>query len=182
MATTPARRRPYRRCARHPFVGERRASSQEQGAPRPSERLGTAPHATTGATAASRRGGIDREWWALRRLPLLELDQVAVVNRAAAPVVVPAVRGRTAGLSGRPPSPDQRSARGRAHKIAPGTTLLSSNGSAVQVQADHAFNKHARTYNLTVDDLHTYYVVADTTPVLVGSLSLHMRTMRRTSP
>uniref|UniRef100_UPI0005671966 hypothetical protein n=1 Tax=Streptomyces sp. NRRL S-325 TaxID=1463899 RepID=UPI0005671966 len=29
------------------------------------------------------------------------------------------------------------------------------------------FSHHARTYNLTVDDFHTYYVLAGATPVLV---------------
>ncbi|WP_158973388.1 hypothetical protein, partial [Streptomyces griseus] len=37
----------------------------------------------------------------------------------------------------------------------------------VIVTGNRSFNKHARTYNLTVDDLHTYYVLAGETPVLV---------------
>lgn len=48
-----------------------------------------------------------------------------------------------------------------------GMTLRSRDGSAVAVQANRAFDRNARTYNLTVDGLHTYYVLAGATPVLV---------------
>ncbi|MFG2880725.1 polymorphic toxin-type HINT domain-containing protein [Streptomyces sp. NPDC048297] len=51
--------------------------------------------------------------------------------------------------------------------LTPGTTLLTENGSTVLVTANHAYTKHARTYNLTVEGLHTYYVLAGQTPVLV---------------
>ncbi|MFD5098101.1 polymorphic toxin-type HINT domain-containing protein [Streptomyces albidochromogenes] len=54
-----------------------------------------------------------------------------------------------------------------ASKLRPGMTLLTDDGSTVHVRANRAFDKHARTYNLTVDDLHTYYVLAGQTPVLV---------------
>lgn len=54
-----------------------------------------------------------------------------------------------------------------AHELTPGTDLLSNDGSTVRVQSNHPFDTHARTYNLTVEDLHTYYVLAGTTPVLV---------------
>ncbi|WP_371792425.1 polymorphic toxin-type HINT domain-containing protein [Streptomyces sp. NBC_01471] len=54
-----------------------------------------------------------------------------------------------------------------AGDLAPGMTLLSDDGSTVIVTANKAFTKHARTYNLTVDELHTYYVLAGATPVLV---------------
>lgn len=46
-------------------------------------------------------------------------------------------------------------------------TLLSDDGSTVIVTANHLYVRRARTYNLTVDDLHTYYVLAGDTPVLV---------------
>lgn len=46
-------------------------------------------------------------------------------------------------------------------------TLLTDEGDTVIVTGNRAFTKHARTYNLTVDDLHTYYVLAGKTPVLV---------------
>ncbi|MFF7384538.1 polymorphic toxin-type HINT domain-containing protein [Streptomyces griseoluteus] len=54
-----------------------------------------------------------------------------------------------------------------AGAITPGTTLLDANGNPVEVLANDPFVKHARTYNLTVDGLHTYYVLAGSTPVLV---------------
>lgn len=54
-----------------------------------------------------------------------------------------------------------------AGSLAPGMTLLTDDGSTVIVTANKAFTRHARTYNLTVDDLHTYYVLAGSTPVLV---------------
>ncbi|MFF0205897.1 polymorphic toxin-type HINT domain-containing protein [Streptomyces sp. NPDC005017] len=48
-----------------------------------------------------------------------------------------------------------------------GMTLLTDAGATVVVIANRAFSRPARTYNLTVDDLHTYYVLAGKTPVLV---------------
>jgi RHS repeat-associated protein len=54
-----------------------------------------------------------------------------------------------------------------AGDLKPGMTLLTDDGDTVIVTGNHAFTRHARTYNLTVDDLHTYYVLAGETPVLV---------------
>ncbi|WP_443062789.1 polymorphic toxin-type HINT domain-containing protein [Streptomyces sp. NBC_00390] len=54
-----------------------------------------------------------------------------------------------------------------AEDLAPGMTLLTDDGDTVIVTVNRPFTKHARTYNLTVDDLHTYYVLAGETPVLV---------------
>lgn len=54
-----------------------------------------------------------------------------------------------------------------AGKLKPGMTLRTDKGDTVIVTGNRAFTKHARTYNLTVDDLHTYYVLAGQTPVLV---------------
>ncbi|MEU2262681.1 polymorphic toxin-type HINT domain-containing protein [Streptomyces sp. NPDC019645] len=54
-----------------------------------------------------------------------------------------------------------------ARELRLGMTLLTADGDTVSVQANRAFTKHARTYNLTVDDIHTYYVLAGATPVLV---------------
>ncbi|MGW5250742.1 polymorphic toxin-type HINT domain-containing protein, partial [Streptomyces sp. NPDC004129] len=54
----------------------------------------------------------------------------------------------------------------KARDLAPGSTLLSSDGSTVHVLANRAFDEQVRTYNLTVDDVHTYYVLAGATPVL----------------
>ncbi|MER5750101.1 polymorphic toxin-type HINT domain-containing protein [Streptomyces sp. NPDC002088] len=49
----------------------------------------------------------------------------------------------------------------------PGMTLLTGDGSAVIVTGNRKFIKHARAYNLTIEGLHTYYVLAGETPVLV---------------
>ncbi len=54
-----------------------------------------------------------------------------------------------------------------AGELQPAMTLLTDDGATVIVTANRPFTKHARTYNLTVDDLHTYYVLAGKTPVLV---------------
>ncbi|NUL25204.1 RHS repeat-associated core domain-containing protein [Streptomyces lunaelactis] len=54
-----------------------------------------------------------------------------------------------------------------AGDLEPDMTLLTDDGDTVIVTGNRAFTKHARTYNLTVDDLHTYYVLAGDTPVLV---------------
>ncbi|WP_241826984.1 polymorphic toxin-type HINT domain-containing protein [Streptomyces graminilatus] len=51
--------------------------------------------------------------------------------------------------------------------LAVGMHLRKPDGSTVTVAANRPFSKRARTYNLTVDDLHTYYVLAGGTPVLV---------------
>ncbi|MFJ1599219.1 polymorphic toxin-type HINT domain-containing protein [Streptomyces sp. NPDC088261] len=48
-----------------------------------------------------------------------------------------------------------------------GQHLQSSTGSGVQVTALHRWTRPATVYNLTVADLHTYYVLAGATPVLV---------------
>ncbi|QPK50800.1 RHS repeat-associated core domain-containing protein [Streptomyces gardneri] len=63
-------------------------------------------------------------------------------------------------------SPSQ-SAWIEAGDLQPGMTLLTGEGATVIVTGNKAFTRHARTYNLTVDDLHTYYVLAGETPVLV---------------
>ncbi|MFF9410911.1 polymorphic toxin-type HINT domain-containing protein, partial [Streptomyces anandii] len=70
----------------------------------------------------------------------------------------------------------------KAHDLQPGTTLLSTNGTTVRVQANHPFDQHTRTYNLTVDGVHTYYVLAGRTPVLVhnSACKLFENTMPQT--
>ncbi|MFI6899108.1 polymorphic toxin-type HINT domain-containing protein [Streptomyces sp. NPDC050256] len=55
----------------------------------------------------------------------------------------------------------------KAEDLSPGSTLLTDAGTAVTVTANRSYSKRATTYNLTVDDLHTYYVLAGQTPVLV---------------
>ncbi|MFH8477069.1 SpvB/TcaC N-terminal domain-containing protein [Streptomyces sp. NPDC018000] len=54
-----------------------------------------------------------------------------------------------------------------AKEIVPGMLLQTGNGSYTQVSAVRAWTQHKRVHNLTVDDLHTYYVLAGETPVLV---------------
>ncbi|MFB7453269.1 polymorphic toxin-type HINT domain-containing protein, partial [Streptomyces sp. NPDC056194] len=54
-----------------------------------------------------------------------------------------------------------------AGALQPGTTLLSDDGTTVTVENNRPFTQHARTYNLTVEGLHTYYVLAGATPILV---------------
>lgn len=64
-----------------------------------------------------------------------------------------------------------------AANLRKGMSLRTVDGDRVVVQGNRSFNKNARTYNLTVQDLHTYYVLAGATPVLVHnatcSLLLH---------
>ncbi|MGW6785258.1 ricin-type beta-trefoil lectin domain protein [Streptomyces sp. NPDC054987] len=54
-----------------------------------------------------------------------------------------------------------------ARELTAGSTLLTDDGTTVIVTANKPYTQHAKTYNLTVDDLHTYYVLAGDTPVLV---------------
>jgi RHS repeat-associated protein len=54
-----------------------------------------------------------------------------------------------------------------AGDLQPAMTLLTDEGTTVIVTANRSFSRHARTYNLTVSGLHTYYVLAGETPVLV---------------
>ncbi|MFE7069162.1 polymorphic toxin-type HINT domain-containing protein [Streptomyces sp. NPDC057620] len=54
-----------------------------------------------------------------------------------------------------------------AGALTAGMTLLTDEKDTVLVTGNRSFTKHARTYNLTVADLHTYYVLAGHTPVLV---------------
>ncbi|MDO0932943.1 polymorphic toxin-type HINT domain-containing protein [Streptomyces sp. DG2A-72] len=54
-----------------------------------------------------------------------------------------------------------------AGDLAAGMTLLTDDGDYVTVTGNRAYTHRATTYNLTVDDLHTYYVLAGKTPVLV---------------
>lgn len=59
-----------------------------------------------------------------------------------------------------------------AADLEPGMLLLTAGGVTVVVTANYAYvKKHVRTYNLTIDDLHTYYVLAGNTPVLVHNSS-----------
>ncbi|MFD0372866.1 polymorphic toxin-type HINT domain-containing protein [Streptomyces sp. NPDC127114] len=59
-----------------------------------------------------------------------------------------------------------------AKNLKPGMTLLTDKGETVAVNGNVSFTKHVKTYNFTVDDLHTYYVLAGRTPVLVHNTCL----------
>ncbi|WP_139216426.1 polymorphic toxin-type HINT domain-containing protein [Streptomyces sp. CC77] len=54
-----------------------------------------------------------------------------------------------------------------AGDLKPGMTLRTDEGSTVAVNAVRVYEARQNTYNLTVADLHTYYVLAGETPVLV---------------
>ncbi|MET8831730.1 polymorphic toxin-type HINT domain-containing protein [Streptomyces sp. NPDC004610] len=54
-----------------------------------------------------------------------------------------------------------------AADLTAGMTLRTDDGTTVIVTGNRGYTKRATTYNLTVDDLHTYYVLAGETPVLV---------------
>lgn len=71
-------------------------------------------------------------------------------------------------------SPSQKTWVKAAH-LRPGMTLRTVDGSAVSVKRNRAFASSARTYNLTVAGLHTYYVLAGKTPVLVHNSNCGFR-------
>ncbi|MCX4784264.1 polymorphic toxin-type HINT domain-containing protein [Streptomyces sp. NBC_01264] len=48
-----------------------------------------------------------------------------------------------------------------------GLTLHTSTGNQVQITALNQYTKRQRTHDLTINDVHTYYVLAGATPVLV---------------
>ncbi|WP_323138224.1 MULTISPECIES: toxin C-terminal domain-containing protein [unclassified Streptomyces] len=66
-----------------------------------------------------------------------------------------------------------------ARHLAPGTTLLTGDGDPAIVTANRSFTKRARTFNLTVEGLHTYYVLAGETPVLVHNSNCNLNTLTR---
>lgn len=66
-----------------------------------------------------------------------------------------------------PSGPRRKKKWVEASDLRAGMTLQTADGSAAAVQSNTPFTKRARTYNLTVDSLHTYYVFAGHTPVLV---------------
>ncbi|RSM97450.1 hypothetical protein DMA10_12005 [Streptomyces sp. WAC 01420] len=54
-----------------------------------------------------------------------------------------------------------------AGDLKPGMTIRTADGTAAKVVASRKFTERQRTYDLTVSDIHTYYVLAGATPVLV---------------
>ncbi|WP_405754782.1 polymorphic toxin-type HINT domain-containing protein [Streptomyces sp. NBC_00073] len=59
----------------------------------------------------------------------------------------------------------------QAQELLPGNTLQSNDGTLVRVVSNHSRTQLAKTYNFTVEDFHTYYVLAGQTPVLVHNSS-----------
>ncbi|MCX4630665.1 polymorphic toxin-type HINT domain-containing protein [Streptomyces sp. NBC_01443] len=55
----------------------------------------------------------------------------------------------------------------KAADLKPGMSLHTGSGDVVNVVGNSSFSRHTTTYNLTIDDFHTYYVLAGETPVLV---------------
>ncbi|MFF7839937.1 polymorphic toxin-type HINT domain-containing protein [Streptomyces ossamyceticus] len=68
-----------------------------------------------------------------------------------------------------------------AADLTAGMTLLTDTGDTVVVTANRSFIERARTYNLTVAGLHTYFVLAGETPVLVHNASCWTATADKTS-
>jgi RHS repeat-associated protein len=58
-----------------------------------------------------------------------------------------------------------------AGDLKPGMTLRTDEGRTVDVTATRQYTNHVRTYNLTIEGVHTYYVLAGVTPVLVHNSS-----------
>ncbi|QNE27247.1 hypothetical protein F1D59_22870 [Streptomyces sp. INR7] len=54
-----------------------------------------------------------------------------------------------------------------AADLRPGMTLATAGGTTAIVTDNRAFTDHVKTYNFSVADFHTYYVMAGETPVLV---------------
>jgi hypothetical protein len=57
-----------------------------------------------------------------------------------------------------------------ADHLKPGDELQSTAPMTVKITSVHLFHTTTVTYDLTINDLHTYYVVDDHTPVLVHTL------------
>ncbi|WP_369390252.1 polymorphic toxin-type HINT domain-containing protein [Streptomyces sp. CG1] len=66
-----------------------------------------------------------------------------------------------------------------AGRLRAGSTLRTVDGTTVTVRHNRSFEKTARTYNLTVADLHTYYVLAGETPILVHNANCNIAEARR---
>ncbi len=69
-----------------------------------------------------------------------------------------------------------------ADKLQPGQWLETSAGTWVQISSIRSYTQQQRVHNLTVSDLHTYYVLAGATPLLVhncgGTFSNSNRTWK----
>ncbi|WP_375546739.1 hypothetical protein [Streptomyces gossypii] len=56
---------------------------------------------------------------------------------------------------------------GNADNLTAGMTLRTPDGDTATLTATRFFTKHQRTHDLTINNTHTYYVLAGQTPVLV---------------
>ncbi|MFF7081777.1 ricin-type beta-trefoil lectin domain protein [Streptomyces lavendulae] len=72
-----------------------------------------------------------------------------------------------------------------AGQLEPGTTFATTIGKTAQLASSRLYEARKATYNFTIADLHTYYVLAGTTPVLVhncntglSDLPIHERPTR----
>ncbi|MGW0576473.1 polymorphic toxin-type HINT domain-containing protein, partial [Streptomyces sp. NPDC002920] len=54
-----------------------------------------------------------------------------------------------------------------AGDLTPGMKLLTASGDTVELTAAREYHKRQRTHDLTISDIHTYYVLAESTPLLV---------------
>ncbi|PWJ02465.1 sugar-binding protein [Streptomyces sp. NWU49] len=54
-----------------------------------------------------------------------------------------------------------------AGELEPGMTIRTAEGTAVPIVVTRKFTERQRTYDLTINDIHTYYVLAEQAPVLV---------------
>ncbi|MGW0803301.1 SpvB/TcaC N-terminal domain-containing protein [Nonomuraea sp. NPDC002799] len=82
--------------------------------------------------------------------------------------------GETAGITATDGHPFWVASLGRwvdAGALEPGMWLRTSAGTYVRVDAISAWSASRRVHNLTVDGLHTYYVLAAATPVLVHNVN-----------
>ncbi|WP_367323097.1 polymorphic toxin-type HINT domain-containing protein [Streptomyces sp. HUAS ZL42] len=60
-----------------------------------------------------------------------------------------------------------------AGDLEPGMLLHTADGDSVTLTATRSFDKRQRTHDLTVNDVHTYYVLAEDSPVLVHNCGEH---------
>ncbi|GHG92824.1 DUF4265 domain-containing protein [Streptomyces lanatus] len=57
--------------------------------------------------------------------------------------------------------------------LKPGMRLHTADGESVEITAVHAFDRRQRTHDLTVEDVHTYYVLTEEIPLLVHNCGNH---------
>ncbi|WP_331725311.1 RHS repeat-associated core domain-containing protein [Streptomyces zaomyceticus] len=71
-----------------------------------------------------------------------------------------------------------------AGDLHPGMTLRTVDGSVAKIAATHHFHNRQRTHDLTITGIHTYYVLAGATPVLVHNTggNGHMCDITATAP